>query len=556
MPGKIFVSYRRDDDPNGAARIRDALTARFGRQSVFMDVDDLLAGLRFDEELAKALAACDVFLAVIGPRWMDLLKAKAASGDRDYVREEIAEALKRKIVVIPVRIGREGQLPALPRVDELTPEIRDLVHYQKHDVSYEQFGRDANALVDAITAVRRRLLPERPRVAPAVPWGWIGATAVSVMAIGYAGAHQLGVPVPWPWSLQPQPTVLTPTREQLEKAARESVLREQEAKRQADATEAKRKADEAEQKRLAAAKAEEDRQKAAAEAKRKADEEAARRDPIAALAPASKQFARDRLANGQACLFCPEMVVVPAGNFSMGSTSSEIAAVKKEFNSNWYDNEGPQHRVTIQRPFAVGRFAVTFAEWDACLADGGCNGHKPSDQGWGRDKQPVINVSWDDAKGYAAWLSRKTGKTYRLLSEAEREYAARAGTTTAFWWGPSISTRQANYDGNFSYAGSPKGEYRQRTLPVDSFEANPWGLYQVHGNVWEWMEDCWHDSYQGAPGDGSAWATNCSDAGRRVVRGGSWYSYPRFLRSANRYWFTTVDRVSFLGFRLARTLNP
>ena len=275
-----------------------------------------------------------------------------------------------------------------------------------------------------------------------------------------------------------------------------------------------------------------------------------------ALAPASKQFARDRLANGQACLFCPEMVVVPAGNFSMGSTSSEIAAVKKEFNSNWYDNEGPQHRVTIQRPFAVGRFAVTFAEWDACLADGGCNGHKPSDQGWGRDKQPVINVSWDDAKGYAAWLSRKTGKTYRLLSEAEREYAARAGTTTAFWWGPSISTRQANYDGNFSYAGSPKGEYRQRTLPVDSFEANPWGLYQVHGNVWEWMEDCWHDSYQGAPGDGSAWATNCSDAGRRVVRGGSWYSYPRFLRSANRYWFTTVDRVSFLGFRLARTLNP
>ena len=111
MAGKIFVSYRRDDDPNGAARIRDALTAKFGRSSVFMDVDDLLAGLRFDEELAKALAACDVFLAVIGPRWMDLLKARASGPDRDYVREEIAEALKRKIVVIPVRVGREGQLP-------------------------------------------------------------------------------------------------------------------------------------------------------------------------------------------------------------------------------------------------------------------------------------------------------------------------------------------------------------------------------------------------------------------------------------------------------------
>ena len=133
MPSKIF-SYRRDDDPNGAARIRDALTAKFGRTNVFMDVDNLLAGLRFDEELAKALAACDVFLAVIGPHWLNLLKTKASSGDRDYVRGEIASALRRKIVVIPVRVGREDQLPPLPRAKELPPEIRDLVHYQKHDV--------------------------------------------------------------------------------------------------------------------------------------------------------------------------------------------------------------------------------------------------------------------------------------------------------------------------------------------------------------------------------------------------------------------------------------
>src|SRR5215467_10455191 len=142
MPSKIFVSYRRDDDPNGAARIRDALTAEFGRSSVFMDVDDLLAGLQFPGELAKALAACDMFLAIIGPRWMELLNTRASSSDRDYARAEIAEALRRKIIVIPVRVGREGQLPPLPRDDDLPPEIRELVYYEKHDVIYEHFDRD------------------------------------------------------------------------------------------------------------------------------------------------------------------------------------------------------------------------------------------------------------------------------------------------------------------------------------------------------------------------------------------------------------------------------
>jgi formylglycine-generating enzyme required for sulfatase activity len=173
------------------------------------------------------------------------------------------------------------------------------------------------------------------------------------------------------------------------------------------------------------------------------------------------------------CDVCPEMVVVPTGSFSMGSPTSE-----KERDSD----EGPQRVVTLARPFAAGKFAVTFDEWDACVADGGCNGYRPADQGWGRGRRPVISVSWDDAKAYVAWLSRRTGRTYRLLSEAEREYVARAGTTTPFWWGTSISTGQANYDGNYTYGGR-KGEYRQRTLPVDSFQQNPFGLYQVHGNV-------------------------------------------------------------------------
>jgi formylglycine-generating enzyme required for sulfatase activity len=249
------------------------------------------------------------------------------------------------------------------------------------------------------------------------------------------------------------------------------------------------------------------------------------------------------------CDKCPEMVVVPAGSFTMGSPNGEKARDK---------SEGPQHRVTFDRPFAVGKFAVTFEEWDACFADGGCNcandggcNYRPDDQGWGRGRQPVIDVSWDDAKNYVAWLSRKTGKTYRLLSEAEREYVTRAGTNTPFWWGGSISSQQANYDSNYTYGG-PKGEYRQRTLPVDSFQANSWGLYQVHGNVWEWAEDCYHDSYQGAPTDGSAW-TSCSV---HVVRGGSWSNGPRYLRAAIRLWYPSDWRGNDIGFRVGRTLTP
>ncbi len=185
----------------------------------------------------------------------------------------------------------------------------------------------------------------------------------------------------------------------------------------------------------------------------------------------------------------------------------------------------------------MGRFAVTFAEWDACAADGGCGGYKPRDEGWGRADRPVINVSWDDAKAYAAWLSKKTGKDYRLLSEAEREFVTRAGTTTPFWWGSSITPEQANYAGSAEpyKGGGKKGEYRERTLRVKWFKPSPWGLYQVHGNVWEWVEDCRHESYQNVPSDGSAWtAGECKE---RVLRGGSWSTIPRALRAASRYYY-------------------
>ena len=235
------------------------------------------------------------------------------------------------------------------------------------------------------------------------------------------------------------------------------------------------------------------------------------------------------------CPQCPEMVVVPAGSYRMGPRDGP-------------PGPGLFSAVTIAAPFAVGKYEVTFAEWDACEEAGGCGAYSPQDNGWGRGQRPVIFVSWDDAQRYVRWLSTKTKKPYRLLSESEWEYAARAGTQTAYIWGDQIGTGRANCDGCGSQWGG------RQTAPAGSFRANAWGLHDMHGNVDEWVEDCWNESYAGAPRDGSAWRSG--DCSERVLRGGSWYLEPSYLRAANRLWVTTGNRDSRVGFRVARTLAP
>ena len=245
------------------------------------------------------------------------------------------------------------------------------------------------------------------------------------------------------------------------------------------------------------------------------------------------------------CAVCPEMVVVPAGSFLMGSLPDEKHRIK------WED---PRRRVTIPRPLAVGRYEVTFAEWDACLADGGCAGHRPFDWYWGRGRRPVTNVSWEDAKAYLRWLTQRTGRPYRLLSEAEWEYAARAGTTGPYHFGTTISTDLANYNGSYWHNPDGPAAYRRKTVPVGSFPPNAFGLHDMHGNLWEWVEDCLHDSYLGAPADGSAWIAGgrCSS---RALRGGSWYSGDHRVRSANRLFLALDNRSHANGIRVARDLG-
>ncbi len=236
------------------------------------------------------------------------------------------------------------------------------------------------------------------------------------------------------------------------------------------------------------------------------------------------------------CDTCPEMVVIPTGRFQMGDLSGRGTSYER-----------PVHEVTIDYPFAVGQYEVTFAEWDACVTAGGCS-HRPDYEGWGRGTRPVIKVSWEDAQEYVKWLSRETGKPYRLLSEAEWEYVARAGTTTQYWWGDALGTNKANCDG----CGSQWDD--TSTAPVGSFAANAFGVFDTAGNVWEWVEDCWNGGYEGAPTDGRTWTSG--DCSRRVMRGGSWVSGPENVRPAYRDRNSPGIRDSEYGFRLARTLTP
>ena len=535
---KIIISYRRSDSDVFAGRVRDRLAGNFGEDSVFIDVDSIPFGKDFRVHIQEALAKADAVLVVVGPRWLGAGRGghSRIKDDTDPVRIEVETALSKGIPTIPILVGQTN----MPKPEQLPESLRSFAFINAAPVDTgRDFHRDLSRVIATINTilerptdadnehriheeeaekqrdeeprlrneaeVKRRAEEEAlPRLQPVEPRSTgrqsiLTPVILSLIGVAITGAIILSAfvftpltsisppkPVaPAPVPVLPKSPAVTPTPAPFAPTPGANSVLSLEAEQ--------------------------------------------------ALKP------KDTFKE---CGNCPEMIVVPAGSFTMGSPANEPERGA---------DEGPQHRVIFAGQFAVGKFALTFDEWDACSADGGCNGHNPSDQGWGRGRQPVINLSWDDTKAYVAWLSKKTGKTYRLLSEAEQEYVTRAGTTTPFWWGHSISTTQANYDGSHTYGNDLKGEFRGRTVPVDMFEPNRWGLYQVHGNVWDWTEDCYHPSYQGAPADGSAWTS--SDCSHHVVRGGSWHAYPGELRSASRNnGIFPTNGPDVLGFRVARTL--
>ncbi len=280
---------------------------------------------------------------------------------------------------------------------------------------------------------------------------------------------------------------------------------------------------------------------------------------LAALAPppdSRGQTQAQNLTPGRTfrhCQNCPEMIVLPTATYQMGADPQDRQARSRE---------KPRHNVRLDTPLAVGRSEVSFAQWEACVAQGGCRHYQPRDNGWGRDNHPVIYVSWRDATAYVDWLQKKTGKPYRLLFEAEWEFAARAPVSV----GPRLASAQSvrlhrtpkpdaqfvNFDGSTTYIKGRAGLYRGKTVTITQLKANRFGLYNMRGNVSEWVQDCWFASHKGAPSSSAArQKNNCQS---RVVRGGSWYDEPSALRFSARHPRDANTRLNIIGFRVALPL--
>jgi formylglycine-generating enzyme required for sulfatase activity len=342
---------------------------------------------------------------------------------------------------------------------------------------------------------------------------------------------------------------------------RKEALRQQLLERRAaDAEKARQAKDEQNRKALqakavAAYRSEQERARADMAARNQASDDALLPTPSSPVAD-TEGVLRDRFLDGSGT--GPDLVLIPTGRFQMGSTEPERRrAMEAGSQKSWVERETPQHWVGIEQPLAMGRYPVTVGEWRQFVQATGWQ--RQGEVNWQApgfrqtDAHPVVGVTWHDAQLYVEWLTRQTGQPYRLPSEAEWEYACRAGTKTAFSFGDEISTKLANYDGNYTYNGSPKGEYRQGTSRAGEFPPNPWGLFDMHGNVWEWVQDVVHDNYIGAPNTGVPWEDG-GDQSRRILRGGSWLYNPRYLRSALRNGFSATLSNDIVGFRVARDL--
>lgn len=590
---KIFINYRRDDSSGYAGRLYDRLADHFGKDHVFMDIDQIEPGEDFIEVIHEKLKAVQAAVVLIGKHWLDI---KDENGQRrlehpdDWVRLEIASLLERKIRVIPVLVGDV----AMPKSSQLPDALANLARRQAYEISDQRFHDDVDKLIQAL---------ERIMGVPATP---ASVRAVSETA-ATSSIHSTALPDPPPsnrsaliyvavaillagmlWSYfsinKPEltsgdiyepmvtnpvaigsssvapPAVATQTtveqtvtvfsenkvsqvkdKDKLEQSIKNSGPAWYLEKYKVPRTTATDPISTDEK----IAEPRKQKQQFSSELETQQTQITNIPIPKKKNIPAElieKNFAEevkrvDLSVNSK--VIEPQMVHIPPGKFLMGSPETE---------ADRWGAEGPQREVTIVYAFEISKYEITFDEYDAFVKD--MPGHKfPGDRSWGRGKRPVIDVSWRDAQAYVEWLSKKTSKQYRLPTEAEWEYVARVGAQTRYWWGDDIGKNNANCDG----CGS-QWDNRQ-TAPVGSFKANAFGLHDTAGNVWEWVQDCWHGGYDNAPTDGSAWLEqNGGDCSHRVIRGGSWNYYPQFLRSADRNVSGTDGANGNIGFRIARAL--
>ena len=479
----IFIGYRRDDTADVAGRIYDAMALRFGRQRIFKDVDNIGPGVDFGDYIKSVLPRCRVALVLIGPHWLD---SKDQSGRRriddehDWVRIEIETALATPgLLVVPVLVNGAG----MPRGEAVPESLRPLLRRNAAIIRRDpDFHDDVERLATALRAsVNTGVLdlskiggkaagPAPVRERKSNAPLLIGGAVAAIALVAIGFGVSRYFPPPFTGEVASE-TGSEPSPPNGGRGQGEGGEPSSPANSASTLTPGPTPSSGG-----------------------RGEQEAAPQTPQ--QAPVQQPTQSGNIIRDCPDI-CPQMVRIPG------------------------------------QSFAAGRYEVTFAQWDACVASGGCNGYSPSDEGWGRGNRPVINVSWNDAQAYVQWLSQRTGQRYRLLTEAEWEHAARAGTTTNFSWGDQdpVCDQNARNGANFSACTD------DRTRPIGSFQPNRFGLSDVHGNVWEWVEDCFD-----------------SDCSFRVYRGGSWGNDPRVLRSAIRYGGTPTDRLYVVGIRVAKTL--
>lgn len=510
----IFLAHSSEDKDE--VRELHGRLKKLGYQP-WLDEEDLVAGQFWEDEIRNAIQRADLFLACISSRSLARISAIDKEG---YAKHEFSFALTQfrdrppgSIFLIPVRFD-----------DCQIPDLRDIQHGLglKSIHSVDLWRKDGfDKLLRAIDAEdgQSPVSPTRRTLHP------VAVAAGLVVFVAGIAAWQSGI--------------LQSETEKLPKGGKEwSIPLEPASPAQTVAASPMPDQDASAALSVEPAAAPDKPEKPETKVAAKVEPDVSKQAPFDAEPAISQKPKPDVVAREpgdvfQDCGACPEMVVLRDGAFKMGS--QRHAAVER-----------PRHDVSVEA-FALGKYEVTFNEWMACVAAGGCD-HRPSDAGWGEGLRPVIDVSWQDAQQYVGWLSEKTGQSYRLPSEAEWEYAVQTGEEKAYSWGPAAGVARANCDG----CGS-RWDDRQ-TAPVGSFAPNVFGVHDLHGNVWEWVEDLWHPNYSGAPDDGTAWLKGVASG--RVLRGGSWDNSPTSMRATFRIRKSPNSRDQAFGFRVARSLEP
>lgn len=526
----LFISYRRDDSSGYAINIYDRLANRFGHDRVFMDIDHIQPGEDFHDVIHEKLKSVEVAIVLIGKHWLDITDAggqRRLDHPDDLVRFEIATLLERKIRVIPLLVGGA----VMPQSTELPECLKPLARRHAHEISDNRFRTDVDRLIQVLETMVSTQSPSQQNASPIQP---------------DSRKRQIETDSRSKQS-RPEPPVSPPPKETNWFAISLGIIallfgatalyNDFSPKEDTDTFSSPYDASDFTPQSVIVG-----------------DTATVDTNHATVKTPVVKKKTETRLP------FEPEMVRIPAGTFMMGSPESE---------KDRQPGEGPQHEVSIAA-FEMGRFEVTVGQFRQFVQDDqyrtvteqddkGCfvwindEWKQQPERNWQSpgfaqsDDQPVVCISWRDAQAYIAWLSQKTGKLYRLPTEAEWEYAARAGTQTRYWWGDDIGNNNAVCSGCGSQWNG------KQTAPIGSFKANTFGLHDTAGNVWEWVQDCWHENYTNAPADGSAWLeADGGDCSHRVIRGGSWIFDPQDLRSADRFSIGSEGAIDNIGFRIAR----